>query len=121
MPLLQGFRVAQLDSGLAAAVCGRLLADVGASVTCLAADISSPLQAYLDHDKPVTSDVAAMLASADLLVAQGRPSELRLRGHDPDSLRARNPYAALSVLIFRENTCGRLAILLILYNQKCHR
>ena len=98
MPLLQGFRVAQLDSGLAAAVCGRLLADVGASVTCLAADISSPLQAYLDHDKPVTSDVAAMLASADLLVAQGRPSELRLRGHDPDSLRARNPYAALVLI-----------------------
>ena len=35
MSLLDGFRVVQIGPGLAAAVCGRLLADVGAVVMCV--------------------------------------------------------------------------------------
>ena len=48
MALLQGLRVAQIGDGLAAAVAGRLFADVGAEVTCLGpADL--PLAQYLNH------------------------------------------------------------------------
>ena len=65
MTLLSGFRVVQLGPGLAAAVCGRLLADAGADVACFGADPTSPLPAYLTHDKTVPSDAQAALASAD--------------------------------------------------------
>ena len=43
MKLLGGFRVVQIGDGLAAAVCGRLLADVGAEVSCIDPDNSLPL------------------------------------------------------------------------------
>ena len=98
MSLLSGFRVAQLGSGIAAAVCGRLLADAGATVTRIGADPELPLQCYLDHAKTVPADPGAALASADLIVAQGRPSELRNRQHDPATLRTDNPRAALVLI-----------------------
>ena len=47
MRLLGGFRVVQIGDGLAAAVCGRLLADVGADVSCVDPDKSTPLADYL--------------------------------------------------------------------------
>jgi crotonobetainyl-CoA:carnitine CoA-transferase CaiB-like acyl-CoA transferase len=93
MSLLSGFRVVQLGPGLAAAVCGRLLADIGADAACVESDDATPLAAYLNHGKSaVTDDV---LATAALIVTEGSPAQLRARGHDADSLRARNADAAL--------------------------
>ena len=51
MGLLRGFRVLQLGPGLAASVCGRLLADAGASVACEPNAGGGLLAAYLDHAK----------------------------------------------------------------------
>ena len=93
MALLAGFRVVQIGPGLAAAVCGRLLADVGAEVGCIDPDASTPLAAYLNHAKPIVTRHA--LAAADLIVCEGRPSELRTRASDPEALRKANAMAAL--------------------------
>jgi hypothetical protein len=41
MSLLNGFRVVQVGGGRAAAVCGRLLADIGAEVVCIEPDNST--------------------------------------------------------------------------------
>jgi len=96
MSVLSGFRVAQLGPGLAAAVCGRLLADAGATVLCASGAPDAPLHRYLDHGKAAATPES--LAAAELIVAQGRPSELRSRTHDADSLRARNARAALVLI-----------------------
>jgi crotonobetainyl-CoA:carnitine CoA-transferase CaiB-like acyl-CoA transferase len=94
MALLSGFRVVQLGQGLAAAVCGRLLADAGADVACVDPDTAPPLAAYLNHGKAIVAATRDALAAADLIVAEGRPSELRVRRYDAASLRAHNPTAA---------------------------
>jgi crotonobetainyl-CoA:carnitine CoA-transferase CaiB-like acyl-CoA transferase len=96
MSLLAGFRVVQVGGGLAAAVSGRLLADVGADVSCIDADNSTPLADYLNHGKGIViDDPAAALSAADLVVCEGRPQELRARGYDTSGLRQINPKAAL--------------------------
>lgn len=95
MSLLAGFRVVQLGRGAAAAVCGRLFADVGADVACIDPDTAAPLSEYMNQGKTIAADPAAALAAADLIVCEGRPTELRARGHDGDSLRRINPAAAL--------------------------
>lgn len=97
MSLLAGFRVVQIGPGLAAAVCGRLLADVSAEVTCIAPDSAQLLAAYLNHGKTTESDVDA-LANADLIVCEGRPTDLRARGHDANALRQRNATAAIVLI-----------------------
>jgi crotonobetainyl-CoA:carnitine CoA-transferase CaiB-like acyl-CoA transferase len=96
MRLLGGFRVVQIGGGLAAAVCGRLLADVGADVSCVDPDESTPLADYLNHGK--TTDPAAArgaLTTADLIVCEGQPQDLRMQQHDAASLRPLNARAAL--------------------------
>jgi crotonobetainyl-CoA:carnitine CoA-transferase CaiB-like acyl-CoA transferase len=103
MTLLTGLRVVQLGRGMAAAVCGRLLADAGAEIACVDPDGSSPLAQYLNHGKRVAAGAPATAAelwagplrAAELIVCQGRPRELRARGQDADSLRRVNPSAAL--------------------------
>jgi crotonobetainyl-CoA:carnitine CoA-transferase CaiB-like acyl-CoA transferase len=97
MNLLTGFRVVQLGRGVAAAVCCRLLADVGAGVACIDPDGSTPLAEYLNHGKDLAKGdaVPRSLAAADLIVCEGRPQCLRTWGHDPDALRRRNPRATL--------------------------
>jgi crotonobetainyl-CoA:carnitine CoA-transferase CaiB-like acyl-CoA transferase len=96
MALLSGFRVVQLGDGLAAAICGRVLADVGATVACTDPDNSTPLAAYLNHGKTtLTGDFATTLATADLIVCEGRPRELGARGYDAAGLRGFNTKAAL--------------------------
>ena len=96
MSLLAGFRVVEIGGGLAAAVCGRLLADIGAEVTCLGPDNSTPLANYLNHGKPIVAgDPATALSAAELIVCEGRPQELRARGYDASGLRQINPKAAL--------------------------
>ena len=99
MSLLQGLRIIQIGRGLAAAVCGRLLADVGADVTCIGSDRSTPLAAYLDDGKPVAAQDAAArsnaIAAADLIVCEGRPQDLRALQYDIDGLRRLNATTAL--------------------------
>ena len=99
MSLLQGLRVVQIGDGLAAAVCGRLFADVGADISCIDPDMSTPLATYLDHGKPIiASDPAARhkaIATADLIICEGRPQDLRALQHDVDSLRRVNATAVL--------------------------
>ena len=92
--LLASFRVAQIGGGLAAAVCGRLLADLGAEVSCVDPDLSTPLLEYLNFGKPV-SDLGQALPTADLIVCEGAPGELAARGHDAASLRRVNQRASL--------------------------
>ena len=75
MALLAGLRVAQLGPGLAAAVCGRLFADVGAAVGVIAADMSTPLAAHLNGGKPAVGREAlheAGIALPGLRVVEGR-------------------------------------------------
>jgi crotonobetainyl-CoA:carnitine CoA-transferase CaiB-like acyl-CoA transferase len=97
MGLLTGFRVVQLGHGLAAGVCGRLFADAGAEIAFIDPGDSTPLAHYLNHGKRIAaSDAAARaLETAELIVCEGRPRELRARQHDPDALRRINPTAAL--------------------------
>jgi crotonobetainyl-CoA:carnitine CoA-transferase CaiB-like acyl-CoA transferase len=98
LSLLAGFRVVQLGPGLAAAVCGRLFADVGAEVTAIDPDHSSPLAEYLNHGKTVAAGSAAALGAAMLIVCEGRPGELRARQHDAASLRRLNATAAVVLI-----------------------
>ena len=110
MSLLAGLRVVQLGDGLAAAVCGRLFADVGATVVCIDPAGSTPLAQYLYHGKTVVAenDRWPAVAAADLIVCEGRPRDLRARQHDADSLRRRNSRAAL-VLISPFGQTGPMA------------
>src|SRR5580693_9695340 len=99
MSLLQGLRVVQIGEGLAASVCGRLLADVGADVRCIDPDISTPLSSYLDHGKSVAvKDPVARgsaIVTADLIVCEGRPQDLGALQYDIASLRRLNATAVL--------------------------
>src|SRR5437868_12396591 len=99
MSLLQGLGFVQIGTGLAAAVCGRLFADAGADVCCVDPEMSTPLAAYLNHGKPVAANDAAArrsaIATAKLIVCEGRPQQLRALQYDADSLRRLNATAAL--------------------------
>jgi len=96
MRLLGGFRVVQIGGGLPAAVCGRLLADVGADVSCVDPDKSTPLADYLNHGKTTDTAVArGALTTADLIVCEGQPQDLRMQQYDAASLRRLNARAAL--------------------------
>src|SRR6516162_5096638 len=96
MSFLAGLRVVQLGEGLAAAVCGRVLSDVGADIACIDTGNSTALADYLDHGKKIVArDGAAALANADLIVCEGRPQDLCARGYDAAGLRRLNPKAAL--------------------------
>jgi crotonobetainyl-CoA:carnitine CoA-transferase CaiB-like acyl-CoA transferase len=98
MSLLEGFEVVQIGKGLAAAICARLLADSGANVTCIEPDTSTHLAAYLNHGKTTVTDERAArraLSTADLIVCEGRPRDLRARQCDSDCLRRSNAAATL--------------------------
>ena len=91
--LLEGLRVAQLGPGLAAAVCGRMLGDAGASVCRVGADRSSPLAAWLNAGADTGS-----VETADLIVAEGGPAKLRAAAWDEAALRRRNNRAAIVLI-----------------------
>jgi crotonobetainyl-CoA:carnitine CoA-transferase CaiB-like acyl-CoA transferase len=98
MSLLSGFKVVQIGGGAATAVCGRLLADAGAHVTCIAPDTSTPLLTYLNHGKAVASRTEAQrehLAAAQLIVREGQPRDLAASPYHRDELRRLNALAAL--------------------------
>jgi crotonobetainyl-CoA:carnitine CoA-transferase CaiB-like acyl-CoA transferase len=101
MPLLEGFEVAQIGKGLAAAVCGRLLADVGAKVTCIEPNVSPELGVYLNSGKTIAADDGAArraLSAADLIICEGRPRDLAARSYDSGSLRRSNATATLVII-----------------------
>src|SRR5271163_4671763 len=99
MSLLQSFRVVQIGHRLSVAVCGRLLADVGADVGCIDPEASTSRAAYLNHGKSlIANDLATQrnaIAAADLIVCEGRPQELRALRYDANSLRRLNATASL--------------------------
>src|SRR3954471_15175065 len=96
MALLTGLRVVQLGPGLAASVCGRLFADIGAAVGVIDADTSTVLAAHLNSGKEPVGREA--LRRADLIVCEGGPRVLRRRSCDSDTLRLINPTAALVLI-----------------------
>ena len=82
MALLTGFNVLQIGRGSAAAVCGRLLADVGARVTCIDPGAGTMLLDYLNHGKAVAADETERrkaVASAALIVREGPCDVAELR------------------------------------------
>jgi crotonobetainyl-CoA:carnitine CoA-transferase CaiB-like acyl-CoA transferase len=97
--LLEGLEIVQLGGGLAAAVCGRLFGDAGASVAAVDPSLCDPLAVHLNGGKRVIAGdpaaAQAALAAADLIICEGRPSELQARRHDPTALRRINPTAAI--------------------------
>jgi crotonobetainyl-CoA:carnitine CoA-transferase CaiB-like acyl-CoA transferase len=98
MSLLACFRVVQIGDGAAAAVCGRLFADIGADVCCINPDNSTHLLEYLNHGKSIAASDAAgrdALATADLIVCEGHPADLAARQYDTTGLRRLNRTAAL--------------------------
>jgi crotonobetainyl-CoA:carnitine CoA-transferase CaiB-like acyl-CoA transferase len=98
MSLLPGFRVLQAGDALAAAVCGRLLADVGAEIACIDPDLSTPLSRHLNRGKTLVSGPAACqdaLTASDLIVCAGTPREIGRRGWDAPTLRRANPAAPI--------------------------
>ncbi len=99
MTLLAGFRVVQIGGGAAAAVCGRMMADVGAQVTCIAPDgDGTTLLSYLNAGKPVATDGAkrrAVLAAAHLIVREGQPKAWIGSPHALSELRQINPSAVV--------------------------
>jgi crotonobetainyl-CoA:carnitine CoA-transferase CaiB-like acyl-CoA transferase len=83
MTLLAGFRVVQIGAGAAAAVCGRLMADVGAQVTCIDPDTGTTLLAYLNRGKAIATPEDA--ATAHLIVREGPSDEAELRRINPSA------------------------------------
>jgi crotonobetainyl-CoA:carnitine CoA-transferase CaiB-like acyl-CoA transferase len=92
MTVLTGLKVAQIGDGLAAAVCGRLFADVGADVVCLGPAMDTALAQHLNGDKAV---VESPPDDIDMIVIEGAPTALKAQGWDADSIRPRFPTTAL--------------------------
>ena len=96
MTLLSGLKVVQIGGGPAAAVCGRLLADVGAQVTCIDAGAGTMLLAHLNHGKAVAAEATerrAGLAAAHLIVREGQPKDWTASPYDLAELRRINASA----------------------------
>jgi crotonobetainyl-CoA:carnitine CoA-transferase CaiB-like acyl-CoA transferase len=86
MSVLSGLRVARIGQGLAAAVAGRVLADLGAMVGADTRDDDTALGVWLNDGV----GEAPGIESADLIIAQA-PT-------DRTALRARNPTAAIVLI-----------------------
>tara|TARA_Y100001934_G_scaffold282038_1_gene394078 strand:+ start:824 stop:2974 length:2151 start_codon:yes stop_codon:yes gene_type:complete len=88
MSVLNGMKLVQIGGGLAAAVCGRLFADVGADVVAIDAAGDTPLAQHLNAEK---TPVSAISSDADLIVVEGAPGHLKQLGRDEKSLRELAP------------------------------
>jgi benzylsuccinate CoA-transferase BbsF subunit len=98
MTLLSGFKLIQIGDGSAAAVCGRLLADVGAQVTCIDPGAGTMLLAHLNHGKAVAADATERregLAAAHLIVREGQPKDWLASPYDLAELRRINGSATV--------------------------
>src|SRR5258707_534243 len=112
MTLLTGFKVVQIGGGSAAAVCGRLLADVGAHVTCIEPGVGTMmLSATLDRGKAIAVDATARreaLAAAHLIVREGQPKDWTDSAYALTELRRINE-SAIVVTISPYGQTGLLA------------
>ena len=108
MALLDGFRAAQVGPGLAAAVCGRLLADVGAEVVRIDPSDGTTLAAYLNRG-PRALTMRGALAGADLVICKGSPAALQRSGRDVAALRRLNARAAIVLIspFWTDRAAGR--------------
>ena len=88
MSVLNGMKLVQIGDGLAAAVCGRRFADVGADVVAIDAAGVTPLAQHLNAEK---TPVSAISRDADLIVVEGAPGHLQQLGRDENSLRELAP------------------------------
>jgi crotonobetainyl-CoA:carnitine CoA-transferase CaiB-like acyl-CoA transferase len=98
MALLKKFEVVQIGPGLAASVCTRLLADLGAHVSCIDQDSSSPLAAYLNHGKSVANTAQAeraALGTARLIVREESPGLMGSEYDYSDPINRANPNAVV--------------------------
>src|SRR5688572_12573095 len=93
MALLEKLEVVQIGPGLAAAVCTRLLANLGAHVSCIDQDSSSPLAAWLNHGKSVTNIHA--IGTARLIVREESPKLPDSSPYTLTALRRANPNAVV--------------------------
>ena len=93
MTLLTGFNVIQIGGGSAAAVCGRMLADIGARVTCVEAHTSTALLAHLNHGKAAAE--RGDVANAHMIVREGQPGDWSAGPYDLAGLRRMNPSATI--------------------------
>ena len=102
MTLLSNLNVLQIGSGPAAAVCGRLLGDAGARVTCIDANPDTgALNVHLNHGKLVMRTQAeeqGALAEAHIIVIEGSPSTLAAGRYTPAAIRAINATAVLVMI-----------------------
>jgi crotonobetainyl-CoA:carnitine CoA-transferase CaiB-like acyl-CoA transferase len=98
MTLLAGFNVVQIGAGSAAAVCGRLMADVGAQVTCIDPDTGTTLLVYLNQGKPIAANAterSERLTAAHLIVREGQPKDWAASPYDLPELRRINASAVV--------------------------
>ena len=98
MTLLAGFTVVQIGGGAAAAVCGRLLADVGAHVICIDPGVDTMLLACLNRGKTIVADATdrrACLAAAHMIVREGQPKDWLASPYDLSRLREINATATV--------------------------
>ncbi len=77
MTLLSGLTVGQVDTGLAAAICGRMFADLGATVLCVDPDLSTPLAEHLNVGKAIVASDA--ISGADLILTENRQAAASIR------------------------------------------
>jgi len=96
MALLAGLQILQIGPGLAAAVCGRAFADIGAQVGCLGVDRSTPLAAYLNDGKEaIAGDLNGAATGVDVIICEGGPAVLKSTGTEISTLRACNAAAVI--------------------------
>ncbi len=89
MTSLETIRVADC-AGLAGAYCGKLLADLGMRVARAGRAAEGPeCEWYGRRYAPAFASIDTALGEADVVVTEGRPSELRARELHPDALQAR--------------------------------
>ena len=101
MTLLTDFAVVQIGDGSAAAVCGRLMADVGARVTCVGSSTGTPLASHLDHSKRLAQsqgEIHDALAEARVILIEGSPRALAAGRYSPAAIRQINASAVLVMI-----------------------
>ena len=106
-PLLDGLRVLEIGEPLAASVCGRMFAELGAEVLQLRlpeaerppasreATLAREVTDALKREAPL-DDLGTLVAETDLVIVAGQPPDLEARGWLPAQLRV---HATTAVIV----------------------
>ncbi|MDA1146285.1 MAG: CoA transferase, partial [Chloroflexi bacterium] len=105
-PLLDGLRVLEIGEPLAASVCGRMFAELGAEVLQLRLPEAErpPASREAQLAREVTdalkrevslADLETLVGEADLVIVAGQPRDLEDRGWLPEQLRVHAPTAVI--------------------------